>query len=956
MSDIRWKSVAVATVIIAWLGGVPVGAQDIPSPQQVFGHVMGADRKLVGWDGIVDYLAMVAQRSDRVNLHEVGKTSQGRPYIYLEIASPETLKQLDRYKAFQRRLYFQDARPGQDPDSVHTAAQRQELWDQHKAVVLVSANIHATEIGAAQMSLELVHELATSRDPAILKILDQVIFLLIPSQNPDGEAMVTDWYNRTLGTEYEGTAPPWLYHHYVGHDNNRDLYMLTQVESQHVARLLYQEWFPTVWLDEHQMGATGPRIFTMPATDPINLNVDPVIYRWNGILGQAQAAALEHAGKVGIIYDYTYTNFWPGAMAWTGWWHNQVGLLTEVASVRIASPTEQRLARLGEPPAESGPGPGAFGAMGGPRDTLPAPRDVQPRTTYPRPWLGGRWTLRDIVEYELIATKALLAAAADNRRELIRQVYEANRATVAQFLGGQSRRAGRGYPPVPERLAAESRGGGRLMEGAFGAAGTPYAIVIPAGQDDPVTVTKLLRTLAAEGVKIERATAPFTAAGKRYPAGTYVIRLAQVFGRYAKDLLEPQTYPEVRPAPGAPPQPPYDVTAWSLGMQMGVATVFVDAPFAASLELLDSVAPPPGRVVGGGGAFLVDARYNDAFLAANRWWAAGAKIRRATEAFTAGGHRFPPGSWIVQGVSRQVIEAVARELGLEVYAAGVPAVRAVTVASPRIALYQPWGSNMDEGWTRWVLERYGFAYTTLHPQDVRAANPEEPDSLVLLGDSLRAQWPPHVGGRAPRAVIRSPLAGRFDVLLFADQDAGSLLEASRGGPVPPAYGLGLGTGGLAAVWDFVRSGGTVVALGSSGDLFIRQWPIPVKDLSEGLSQEEFLIPGSILRLQTDPTHPIAWGMPDTTYAYFIRSPFFAVTEGFRSQSVSVPARYPNANLRASGWVRGESHLQGRAAVVEVGFAGGGRLVLIGLRPQHRAQTHATFKLLFNALVSAGEGR
>ncbi len=954
MRRMRWEWATVAGAAIAWLAVQPVEAQEIPSPQQVFGHVMGADRKLVGWDGIVDYLRLVAQRSDRVNFREVGKTSQGRPYIILEIASPETLRQLDRYRALQRRLYFQDARPGQDPDSVHTAAQRRELLDQHKAVVLVSANIHATEIGAAQMSLELVHELATSQDPAIQKILDQVILLLIPSQNPDGEAMVTDWYNRTLGTDYEGTAPPWLYHHYVGHDNNRDLYMLTQVESQHVARVLYQEWFPTVWLDEHQMGPAGPRIFTMPATDPINLNVDPVIYRWNGILGQAQAAALEHAGKVGIIYDYTYTNFWPGAMAWTGWWHNQVGLLTEVASVRIASPTDQRVAQVGEAPPQQGTAAGGF-QFGGPRDTLPAPRDVSPRTTYPRPWLGGHWTLRDIVEYELIATKALLTAAADNRRELIRQVYEANRATVAQYLEGQARRARAGYPPVPARLAGESPAGGRIMEGAFGTAGTPYAIVIPADQDDPVTVAKMLRTLAAEGVKVERARAPFTADGKPYRAGTYVIRLAQVFGRYAKDMLEPQRYPEVRPAPGAPPQPPYDVTAWSLGMQMGVATAFVDAPFAASLELLDSVPLPPGRVVGGGGAFIVDARYNDAFLAANRWWAAGATIRRAAGAFTAGGHRFPAGSWIVQGIARQLVERVAGELGLEVYAAGVPAVQTVAVGAPRIGLYQPWGSNMDEGWTRWVLERYGFDYTTLHPQDIRAANPDEPDSVVSLPDSLRAQWPPHVAGRAPRTVIRSPLRDRFDVLLFADQDAGSLLEGSRGSSIPPAYRLGLGATGLAAVWEFVRAGGTVVALGSSGDLFIQHWPIPVRDASEGLSPAELLIPGSIVRLQTDPEHPIAWGMPDTTYAYFIRSPFFALTEGFRSQSVSVPARYPNANLRASGWVRGETYVQGRAAVVEVDFPRGGRLVLMGLRPQHRAQTHATFKLLFNALVGAARG-
>jgi hypothetical protein len=257
---------------------------------------------------------------------------------------------------------------------------------------------------------------------------------------------------------------------------------------------------------------------------------------------------------------------------------------------------------------------------------------------------------------------------------------------------------------------------------------------------------------------------------------------------------------------------------------------------------------------------------------------------------------------------------------------------------------------MDEGWTRWVLEHYGFEYTTLHPQDIRAANPEVPDSVVAIPDSLRATWPPHVAGRAPRTVVRSPLAGRFDVLLFADQSSGSLFDDSRSPSLPPFYRMALGADGLSAIDDFVRSGGSVVALGSATDLFIEQWPVPVRDVSEGLTQDQLLIPGSIVRLQVDATHPLAWGIPDTTYGYFIRSPFFALTEGFASQSVSVPVRYPNADLRASGWVRGEQYVTGRAAAVQVDFAGGGRLMLIGLRPQHRAQTHATFKLLFNALV------
>jgi len=931
-------------------------AQQIPSPAQRFGHVMGADRQLVGWDSIVSYFRMVGERSDRVNTREVGRTTDDRPFLLLEISSAETMAHLDRYRALQQRLYFQDAKPGQDPATVHTAEQKQELLDQQKAVVLITANIHSTEIGASQMALDLVYELATANDPVTRKILDNVIFLLVPSQNPDGQAMVTDWYTHYVGTDYEGSAPPWLYHHYTGHDDNRDLYMLTQVESQTIARVLYEDWFPSVWLDEHQMGSTGPRIFVMPATDPVNLNVHPLVYRWNGIFGQAQAAALEDAGKVGIIYNSTYTNYWPGAMAWTGWWHNQVGMLTEMASVRIASPTDQHTVRLGERP--SGPAAGGRGfGQGRVGDTLPAPRDAEPRTVYPRPWLGGHWTLRDIVDYELIASRALLVAAADTRRQLIEQIYDVNRQTIAQFLKGQARAPGaRGYQPLPAAVAADSAERGRVMDGAAGAAGTPYAIVVPADQADPVTVAKLLQTLAAEGVVVERATAPFATAGHRYPAGTFVIRLAQVFGRYAKDMLEAQTYPEVRPTPQSPPAPPYDVTAWSLGMQMGVATTFVDKPFEASLEVLQTVPLPAGGIHGGGGTFLIDAVYNDGFGAVNDVWSAGGRVRRATQSFIGPErHRFAAGTWVIAGLSRSAMQRIAGARGLDVYAGGAPSVRLAPVTRPRIGLYQPWGSNMDEGWTRWVLDHYGFEYTTLHPQDVRAAAGTAPDTTTAIPDSLRAMWPPHVGAHAPPRVVREPFAGRFDVLLFADQGASSILDGSSSASLPPAYRGGIGEQGLAAVWEFVRQGGTVVALGSAGDLFIQQWPIPVRDVSEGLSSDELLIPGSIVRVQVDPSHPLAWGMPDTTYGYFIRSPFYALTEGFRNQTVSVPVRFPNANLRASGWVRGAEYVEGRAAAVEVDFPASaqgrvGKLILLGLRPQHRAQTHATFKLLFNALV------
>jgi hypothetical protein len=957
----------LSTLLLSTVLTLPLNAQRIQSPEEYFGHRIGADRKLVDWDGIVAYLELVARGSDRVNLKEVGKTTQGRPFILLEISSERNLASLDRYRALQRRLYFQDHLPGQHPDSVHTLEQRRELFEEHKAVVLVTCTIHSTEVGAAQMTLELVHDLATSSDPKVLKILENVIFLLVPSLNPDGQDMVVEWYHRYVNTEYEAGAMPWLYHHYVGHDNNRDMYMLTQQETRLIAQILYRDWFPSIWLDEHQMGPTGPRIFTMPATDPINPNVHPLIYRLAGFYGQAQAAALEAAGKIGIIYDYTYTNFWPGAMAWTGWWHNQVGMLTEVASVRIATPTFQQYARLGETPRGAAPG---FQQLSQQRatDTLPPPRDTQFRTAYPRPWLGGWWRLRDIVEYELIATMALLEAAANTRRELVEKIYEINRTTILQFLGGERGAAatdgnrqqerpsqdesGGGYGALPAAIEKERARTGRVMPGFSGIAGTPYAILVDPRGRNPVDAAKMLRLLEQNGVIVERASAPFQAGGRTRPAGTYVIRLAQVFGPYAKEMLERQTYPEVRPSPQSPPRPPYDVTAWSLDLLMGVEAEFVERPFDAALEVVRNVPLPRGRVVGSGNVYLVDGTYNDGFAVVNQLWNQARRVRRAQVAFTAGAdrHRFASGTWVIEGVGRARMEELANRYGLAIYASGTaPQASLVEVKRPRIALYQPWGSNMDEGWTRWVLEQFGFDYTTLHPQDIRAADPQASGDLEIPAEE-RALWPPHVAARAPAQVARRALRERFDVIVFADQSANSILRGSEAPSLPPLYRGGIGEGGLEALWRFVADGGAIVALGEATELFIERWPIPVKNAGRALGEEDLLIPGSIVRLEADPRHPLTWGVPEETHGFFIRNPFFSLTEGLPSQRVSVPLRYPNSDIRASGWVRGEEHLAGRAAAVEVEFEGGGRLSLLGIRVQHRGQTHATFKVLFNALV------
>ncbi len=851
-------------------------AQERASPEQYFGFPIGADKKLVRYDQAAEYLEKLAARNPRVRFRNLGLTTGGNRYVMLEISSAANIANLDHLRGLERKLYFQGGAP--------TPEQREQIFREGKAVVFITNSVHSTEIGASQMAIELAYRLATEDSPEVRTILNNVIVLLAPCANPDGQMLVTGWYNKYVGTPFEGVSPPWLYHPYAGHDINRDMFLLSQRESQIAADVLWHDWFPAVWLDEHQQAATGARIFTMPSSDPINPNVHPLIYRWNTILGQIQAGALEAAGKNGILHHSNYVSNWEGAMAWAGWWHNQVGLLTEVANARIASPVTQQMAS----PARAGAGSGAPVLMAppsqpGPDVPLPPPRDTISRSDYPRPWLGGTWRLRDIVDYELISTMALLGAAADNRETLLRQIYEVNRSTV------------------------EAGASGTL---GFGDPDPEYAALIPlAGQRDSNEAAELVEKLMLGGVEVYRARQEFSLHGAKWAAGTYVVPFAQVFGRYAKDLLEVQNYPDAKTSLVSGDNT-YDVSAWSLGMQFGVRTEFAREPLPAGLGL-DPVTSPPKRT------FIAERIANgirfpytgpQSALIVNRLLRSGAAVSIA-------------GDWALAHASPDAWEQATR--GFEVTlrnAAGAGAEAGTPLRAPRIGLYQSWTANIDEGWTRWVLEHYGFSYSTLHNADVQA------------------------GG----------LRAKFDAIVLPDQTKTSLMEGQETEALPREFRGGLGSRGLQALREFVEQGGTLIALGEASSLVVDSFPLPVKDLKRTLLEEQHDGPGTIVNLQIDTAHPLGWGLAADTFGFYTNSPIFQVTEGFTAQKTRVVARYPNRGVRASGWLHGEDHMLGRAAVVAVEM-NPGKVALFGIRPQHRAQSHATLPLFFNALYWSAEG-
>ncbi len=836
-------------------------ASPLPAPEQFAGFRMGTDKKLLRWEKIVEYMKLADRASDRVAVAELGKTTNGHPYISVTISSPATILNLASYREVQRRMaYPRDLAP----------AQFEKLAEKHKAVLLITCNIHASEIGASQMVLELVHRLATEDSPFVQNVLDNVIFVLVPSANPDGQIMVVDWYNRNLGTAYETSPLPELYHKYTGHDNNRDAFMNTQLESRMLNKLTFKDWFPQVYLDEHQMGSGGARIFVPPFRDPINPNVDPTIWQLNGMLGYAMGTALHEQGYTGIVNDAMYTSWWQGGFVMQAWWHNMVGLLTEVASVSVATPIEQLKAIPGVVPSAPEPSREETGRIDL-RKPLPAPRDVVSRNTYPRPWLGGKWTLRDIVDYELTATYALLEAVAVNRTLLLRSFYRMNHRSI--------------------EAAAKL---------------PPYAYVIPKEQHDLPAAVKLAQILDEGGVEVHQAASDFQAGDKKHSAGSYVVLMAQSFRAFAKDLLERQKYPETRVAPRQAPERPYDVTGWTLPLQMGVEAVEIAKPFEAKLEMLKTIPIPAGRFESGSGGYEISGRTNGSRILVNRLLKSGAKVWWNERGFG------------VENRSAKTAELKdwSAKLGVDVAGTSKPVGRLLKPV--RLGIYHPSLPNMDEGWTRWILEQYEFPYAQVGNAEIRK------------------------GG----------LNAKFDAILLADQSKESLLKGVDTEWTDPAYKGGLGEEGVKALKEFVRAGGTLIALGSASLLPIEEFPLPLKNALKGLRPEQFSCPGSILKIFVDNSTPVGYGMREQASAVFYNDVAFEPAPALAESKVQVIARYPSSGLLESGWIGGEAYLQDRIAAAQVSY-GRGQVVALGFSVQNRAQPHGTFKLLFNAIHLAG---
>ncbi len=852
----------------------PAGAargQGVPTPAAVLGFRPGADFHLATYEQSIAWFEKASAASPRMRLVRVGRTSEGRDWYIALISSAKNLADLDRIKAISERLAHPE---GLTDDSARVLAR------EGKAIVDISGGLHATEVAGAQHTIQLAYDLITraDSDETMRAILDNVVLLLWPSINPDGQTIVADWYASNVGGPYETAPLPRLYQKYVGHDNNRDAYMLDMKESRVVERT-WRAWEPQIIHVHHQSSPTPTRIWLPPFAEPIAPRVPPLMSRTVNTIGMTIAQMLEERGMPGATHMGTGFDAWyPGYLDYMPNLQNEAAFWTETAGYRYATPHFYTL-----------------------RDFPKSMQDERPRSLYSSPWKGGWWRLGDAVSYMRVASLAVLDYAAKYREDLLWDRYESGKRVIEQF-----------------------RENG------------PFAYFIPRKQRDPVAPVEMLRRLAFNGVRIDQLTKTVEHEGVTYPAGTWVIPLDQEFGELTRQVLEVQHYPDLRQYPEGPPEQPYDAAGWTLPYQMGVHVVVATQPLEAGVraalrpvrgkaipwdsDVADAapfdmvpgvgfnsnpvaagIVPAPGELTGSGSALVLDPAQNNSFKALNEGW-------------NAGGHvRFSHGRYEVTGLKGSTVDRLVHDLALRARrgsGSGTPLER------PRVGLYRPWTASMDEGWTRFLLERYGFSFTSVRDADLRA------------GD----------------------LSDRYDVLVLPSARPSSLLNGLREGTVPPRYAGGMGNRGIRAIEAFVRAGGTLVCMNESSDLCIGQLHLPVRNVVRGLRHDQFFSDGSILQVRVDTAHPVMAGMPARAEIFYDASPVFTTEPGFEGEALASYAKQGSPLL--SGYLLGAKHLQGFAAALDTRL-GAGHVVLIGFRPQWRGQPFGTFRVLFNALLFHG---
>ena len=838
-----------ACLSFAAVSALAPAQSQIPTPISVLGHNPGDDFYLADYEDTVKYFHALAASTDRMKMFTVGKSSEGRDIEVAAISSPANLARLEETRGIAGRLAHA---AGLNDDSAR------ELARSSKVIVHIDGGLHASEVAGPQHTMVLAYKLVSAQnDPQIDAILDNVVLLLWPTLNPDGQDMVVHWYRQNLGSKYEVSPLPYLYQDYVGHDNNRDGYMLNMKEEQVVVKTQL-DWSPVIFYCQHQTAPFPARIWIPPFSDPISSNISPYVRSWLNVVGTNMAAYLNAHNMPGAISESRFDNWYAGFTDWAHVFRNEISFFTETALYEYATPHFYTVSDF-------------------PKNY----QDLRALTMYSTPWEGGWWHLKDAVDYMVGGSMSVLDLAAKNRETLLYNRYQAARDNINHF---------RKEPP--------------------------FAYVIGSRQPDTPEAALLAQKMIDNGLDVYASQSGFTANGVSYPAGSWVIPMDQPFSALAKELFERQRYPDaLENGTSKSIDLPYDVTGWTLPLQMGVDVDQVTDPLTADqrakLTRIDAVKLPATAIDGTGAVFAISHKANAAYQLVNDALKQGAAVSLAQEPVkTSDGQE--TGAFLISGMGRADLESLAKKYGISATGVAAPQ-HTLALKKARIGLYRPWAPSIDEGWTRWILENYGFEPKSIYNADMRSAN----------------------------------LRSRYDVIVLPDLSTSQMMDGFKPGVVPGQYAGGIGQDGLNNLREFLRDGGTLVALNRTSSNLIPLLSLPIENVIEGARSDKFFCSGALLRVETERGDlPANFGLSDSPVVMFQGGPAFQTQPGFHG---AVLARYPKqTNPLESGLLLHPEAIEGKAAALEVAY-GRGRILMFGFKPQFRGQSHATYKYLFNQL-------
>ena len=893
--------------LVALLVGVlvlPASAQTVTSPEQQFGHEIGADYELPNYTAFYEYWQTLASESDRMTVQDIGLTSQGRPQIMAIITAPENRTNLDRYREIASRLAKAEG---------VSEAEARSLSEEGKAVIWIDGGLHATEVLGAQQLMELVYRMVSQSDPETLRILDDVVLLAVHA-NPDGMELVSDWYMREDDPLRRSTSGvPELYNEYAGHDNNRDFYMSELSESTNMNRVMYREWYPQIVYNHHQTGPSGTVMFAPPFRDPPNHNLDPLIITGLDGVGAAMHGRFVREGKGGTTMrsGASYSTWWNGGLRTTPYFKNMIGLLTET----IGNPT----------PIE-----------------IPFRPDRQlPHGDLPLPVEPGPWHFRQSIEYSQTANFAVLDYASRNRDHLLYSLWRMGMNSIER--GSQDTWT---VLPFEVEAAAERLGGRSGSVQDFENMLRPQdgrdarGFILPSDQADFATATKFVNTLLKNGVDVHQARSAFTVAGTGYQAGSYVVKTDQAFRPHVMDMFEPQQHPNDFAYPGGPPTPPYDNAGWTLAYQMGIEFDRILDGFDGPFEAIEGLATiPAGEVMASASAagYAFDHQNNNSFLVLNRLLAQGSDVYWLLEA--PAGTDLPDGAFYIPTgqVDDETLQTLATQTGVSFQAIAAPQGGTLKMRRPRVGLWDQYGGSMPSGWTRMVMEDFGFDFEVVYPPDLTEGNLRDRFDVLVFEDGAIPS--PSGGGsefrRTPPdpSTIPEDLRGRLGSIT-ADETVPEILE-------------------------FARAGGTVIAVGSSSVLgYYAGLPLSdhLVDNGRPLTREQYYTPGSVHSLKLEHVSPLTHGLGARLDVLISHSPLFQLDAGWEAQGLKRIGWFDTDRPLRSGWAWGQERMQNGTALIEAPL-GEGKLFLFSPKITFRAQSHAAFPLLFNGIFygSAQEG-